>query len=181
MDQLTTLAISHYGVGILTRVAHIFDKYVDDLIKSLPGLSEDDTLAEINGVVLFRAETDSEQLALLGMAYTIADELLPEVLMNKKGYKVESEDHSNGPSETHSPFLSTTMEHKEWKRQIQHSLDKLKDHFCRQYVLAFIYSRDGRTRLDAQIYLTGAENDLYVDSESMPSLPFQVMLSSSFS
>ncbi|CAM8934285.1 hypothetical protein QQ045_013910 [Rhodiola kirilowii] len=175
LEQLTPFAISHFVASILTRVSQLFDKYVDDLIKSLPGLSEDENLAELNGVVLFRAETDAEQLALLGLAYTIADELLPEVLAKNKRYKVETDDQSIGASETFSPFVSATIEHKEFKRQIQHSLDKLKDHFCRQYVLAFIYSRDGRTRLDAQIYLTGAGDDLNGDSEPMPSLPFQAL------
>uniref|UniRef100_A0A7N1A6I1 Uncharacterized protein n=1 Tax=Kalanchoe fedtschenkoi TaxID=63787 RepID=A0A7N1A6I1_KALFE len=177
LEQLTPLGISHFGASILTRVSQLFDKYVDDLIKSFSGISEDDTLAEMKGAVLFRAETDAEQLALLGMAYTIADELLPEAMTKKKGNKVVNGDRSCGATESLSPFVSTTIEYKEWKRQIQHSLDKLKDHFCRQYVLAFIYSRDGKTRLDAQIYLTGAGGDLYGDgdSEAMPSLPFQAL------
>lgn len=72
--------ILHFGVNILTRISQIFDKYVDSLIKALPSQSEDDNLTDLKEALPFRVETDSEQLALLGIAYTIADESLPMVV-----------------------------------------------------------------------------------------------------
>ncbi|KAI7982183.1 Exocyst complex component EXO84C [Camellia lanceoleosa] len=71
-------------------------------------------------------------------------------------------------------MANNAIELKDWRRHLQHSLDKLRDHFCRQYVLNFIYSRDGEAHLDAQIYLHGKGDDLIWDS-NLPSLPFQAL------
>ncbi|KAJ6671899.1 EXOCYST COMPLEX COMPONENT 8 [Salix viminalis] len=75
LSQLTPMAVLHYGANVLTRISQLFDKYMDMLFKSLPGPSDDDNLTELKEVIHFRAETDSEQLALLGLAFTILDEL----------------------------------------------------------------------------------------------------------
>lgn len=147
---------------------------MEDLIKALPGPSEDENFSELKDVILFRAETDSQQLALLGAAYTVADELLPEAVKRRWSAQTQSEESRSGPAESISPFTSTSTEYKDWRRHLQHSFDKLKDHFCRQYVLSFIYSREGKTRLHAGIYLNGKGEDLYWGSDPLPSLPFQV-------
>ena len=173
MAQLTPMAVLHFGADILTRISQLFDKYMDMLIKSLPGPSDDDNLTELKEVIHFRAETDSEQLALLGLAFIILDELLPLAVIKVWSLKNESKELE---SENIVPNASITAELKEWKRSLQHSFDKLRDHFCRQYVLTFIYSRHGKTRLNALIYLSGEGADLYWDSDPLPSLPFQVTL-----
>lgn len=175
VEQLTPLIVLHFGGNILTRISQLFDKYMEDLIKALPGPSEDENFTELKDVILFRAETDSQQLALLGAAYTIADELLPEAVKRRRTVEIESEELRSGPAESIAPFASTTTEYKDWRRHLQHSFDKLKDHFCRQYVLSFIYSREGKTRLDAKIYLNGKGDDLYWGSDPLPSLPFQAL------
>ncbi|KAI3909931.1 hypothetical protein MKW98_012985 [Papaver atlanticum] len=46
VEQLTPAAIDQYGGNILNRISQLFDKYVDALIKFLPGPSEDDNLIE---------------------------------------------------------------------------------------------------------------------------------------
>ena len=171
MAQLTPMAILHFGANVLTRISQLFDKYMDMLIKSLPGPSDDDNLTELKEVRHFRAETDSEQLALLGFAFTILDELLPLAVIKVWSLTNESKELE---SENIVPNASITAELKEWKRSLQHSFDKLRDHFCRQYVLTFIYSRQGKTRLNALIYLSGEGADLYWDSDPLLSLPFQV-------
>ncbi|KAJ4827518.1 hypothetical protein Tsubulata_038364 [Turnera subulata] len=173
LAQLTPLAIVHFGGNVLNRVSQLFDKYMDALIKSLPAPSDDDNLTELKEVVQFRAETDSEQLALLGIAFTILDELLPYAVAKAWSPKNKSQETD---IESFVPNASVTAELKEWKRHLQHSFDKLRDHFCRQYVLSFIYSREGKTRLNADIYLDGEGEDLYTDSDPLPSLPFQVIL-----
>lgn len=173
MAQLTPLAVLHFGGTVLTRILQLFDKYIDALIKSLPGPSDDDNLTELKEVIPFRVETDSEQLALLGIAFTILDELLPHAVTEIWSPKNESKEPR---SENIVPNASITAELKDWKRHLQHSFDKLRDHFCRQYVLSFIYSREGKTRLNAQIYLSGDGEDLYWDSDPLPSLPFQVIV-----
>lgn len=161
--------VLHFGGNILTRISQLFDKYMDVLIKGLPGPSDDESLVELKEPILFRAETDSEQLALLGIAFTIVDELLPNAVVKVWNPKNESDEQSEAILPNGS-----TPELKEWKRHLQHSFDKLRDHFCRQYVLSFIYSREGKTRLNAKIYLTGDGED-YWDSDHLPSLPFQVI------
>lgn len=174
VEQLTRLTIVHFGGSTLIRISQLFDKYVDALIKALPGPSEDDGLTELRDAVPFRAETDSQQLALLGTAFTVADELLPMVVSRIWSVLNELMESENAFGKTIVP-PSNSIDFKEWRRHIQRSLDKLRDHFCRQYVLNFIYSRDGETRLDAQIYLNGGGNDLIWDSDPLPSLPFQAL------
>lgn len=173
LEQLTPLAILHFGGNVLTRISQLFDKYTDALIRALPGPSDDDNLTELKEAIPFRAETDAEQLALLGLAFTIFDELLPDAVRRTWNTKNENKEAGN---ENSVPTSTTTPEMKEWKRQLQHSFDKLKDHFCRQYVLTFIYSREGRTRLNGKIYLSTNNEDLCWDSDPLPSLPFQVVL-----
>ncbi|XWS18702.1 hypothetical protein CRYUN_Cryun32bG0067500 [Craigia yunnanensis] len=143
LKQLTPLVVSHFGGNVLPRISQLFDKFIDALIRALPGPSDDDSLTELKETIPFRAETDSEQLAILGIAFTIMDELLP------------------------------TTELKDWRRHIQYSFDKLRDHFCRKYVLSFIYSREGKTRLNAHIYLGEDGEDSQWDT--LPSLPFQAL------
>ncbi|KAB5525308.1 hypothetical protein DKX38_023057 [Salix brachista] len=172
LAQLTPMTVLHFGANILTRISQLFDKYMDMLIKSLPSPSDDDNLTELKEVIHFRVETDSEQLALLGLAFIILDELLPLAVIKVWSLKNESKEQE---SENIVPNASITAELKEWKRSLQHSFDKLRDHFCRQYVLTFIYSRQGKTRLNALIYLSGEGADLYWDSDPLPSLPFQAL------
>lgn len=172
VEQLTPLTILHFGGSILIRISQLFAKYVDALIKALPAPSEEDNLTEMIEDIPFRAETDAQQLALLGMAFTLA-ELLPIAIWRTPN---ESKEPGSGPTEN-IVHTASVMESKEWRRNIQHSLDQLRDHFCLQYVLNFIYSREGKTQLNAQIYLNGKGDDLTWDSGPLPSLPFQVTLS----
>lgn len=173
VDQLTPMAIVRFGGTILNRLSQLFDKYVDILIKALPGPSEDDNLHEQKEAMHFRAETDALQLALLGTAFSVADELLLMAESRICNPPTENKDAGSGPSE--NIIANITPEFKDWRRQLQHSLDKLRDHFCRQYVLNFVYSREGKTRLDAQMYLNGKAGDLFWDSDPLPSLPFQAL------
>ncbi|PIA37801.1 hypothetical protein AQUCO_03000377v1 [Aquilegia coerulea] len=174
VEQLTPVAITHFGGAILTRISHLFEKYVDVLIKALPGPSEDDNVTEHKELMHFRIETDAQQLSLLGTAFTVADELLP-VAVSRIWSGLSDKESGTGRTENIGPSTSNSIEFKEWRRHLQHSLDKLRDHFCRQYVLNFIYSREGNTQLDAQIYLDGKGKDLFWDSHPLPSLPFQAL------
>lgn len=167
------MVVLHFGGNVLTRISHLFDKYLDVLNRALPGPTDDDGLTELKEAIPFRVETDSEQLALLGVAFTIMEELLPTAVRNVwDPNKNKEPDSQNIVSNTNA-----TPELKDWKRNLQHSFDKLKDHFSLQYVLAFIYSREGNTRLNGQVYLSENGGDLYWGSDHLPSLPFQVCLS----
>ncbi|KAM7271576.1 hypothetical protein ACFE04_030790 [Oxalis oulophora] len=172
LQQLTPLIILHFGGNVLTRISQLFDKYIDALNKALPGPSDDDNLVELKETIPFRAETDSEQLALLGVAFTIVDELLPNTVKEIWTSKNVKKDPEN---ENPVPEANIAAELKDWKRHIMHSFDMLRDHFCRQYVLSFIYSREGKTRLNAQMYLAEKGEDSYWGSHPLPSLPFQAL------
>lgn len=176
LEQLTPLASLHFGGNVLSRILQLFDKYMDALIKALPGPSDDDNLPELKEAVPFRAETDSEQLAILGIAFIILDELLPNAVLSTWMLQSESKEPNSGPTENVGFNTNASVELKEWRKHLQHSFDKLRDHFCRQYVLSFIYSREGKTRLNAHIYLSDNREDLYWDSGPLPSLPFQVTI-----
>ena len=129
------------------------------LIKALPS-PEDDNLSDLKDDVQFKAETDSQQFALLGAAFTIAEELLPMVVSKVWNVLNESKEAGLGFTENSMPSANNTLELKDWRRQLQHSLDKLKNYFCQQYVISFIYSRDDNTRLDTKNYLRDEKEDL---------------------
>ncbi|GAU47292.1 hypothetical protein TSUD_94810 [Trifolium subterraneum] len=96
LEQLTPMAVLHFGGNVLSRILQLFDKYMDALIKSLPGPSDDDNLPELKEAVPFRAETDSEQLAILGIAFTILDELLPNAVLSTWMLQNESKEPNSG-------------------------------------------------------------------------------------
>ncbi|CAN6455395.1 unnamed protein product [Victoria cruziana] len=173
VDHLTSEVILHFGGTILSRISQLFDTYIDGLMKSLPGLSEDDALIEHKDAMKFKAETDSQQLALLGNAYAVVDELLPMTISKICSEEKEPTSNESSPSESIGPIQSKAVELKDWRRHLQHSLDKFRDYFCRQYMLNFIYSRGDKARLDARMYLHGKKQDIFWASEPLPSLPFQ--------
>ncbi|XP_021776470.1 exocyst complex component EXO84C-like [Chenopodium quinoa] len=175
VDQLTPLAILQFGGNLLSRIVQLFDNYVDLLTKALPSPSEDDGITELKETLPFKAETDSQQLALLGVANSVADELLPMAVSRIWNINMETHDPSIGSHESISSIGGNAVEFKDWRRQLQHSLDKLRDHFCRQYVLNFIYSREGNSRLDARIYVDEEGENLQWESVPLPSLPFQAL------
>lgn len=172
LDHVTPMTIVHFGGTILSNFLQLFDRYVETLIKVLPGPSEDDNVVESKEPVELKAESDAQQLALIGTAYTIADELLPAAVSKFFDMQTKKKETS-GTREGLGPGSIYSTEYKEWKRHLQHSLDKLRDHFCRQYVLSFIYL-EGKSRLDARMYLEGGD-DLFWDSDPLPSLPFQAL------
>ncbi|KAL4200801.1 hypothetical protein AMTRI_Chr02g212960 [Amborella trichopoda] len=175
VEQLTPNAILHYGGNILYRLAKLFDSYIDALIKVLPGSSEDDNPSENKDNINFRAETDAQQLALLGTAFTVAEELLPMAVSGICSQKNEGDEPVSMSSDNSNLLPGNTIELKDLRRHLKPSLDKLRDHYCRHYVLSFIYSSDGKPRLDARLYLNGKAEDLFWDSDPLPSLPFQAL------
>ncbi|KAL5197512.1 hypothetical protein ABZP36_001024 [Zizania latifolia] len=173
LDQVTPMTIVHFGGTILNKFAQLFDKYVETLIKVLPGASEDDNLVESKEPIEFKAESDAQQIQLIGTAYTVADELLPAAV--SKFFDIQTEKKGTGGSgEGLGSGSIYSIEYKEWKRNLQHSLDKLRDYFCLQYVLSFIYL-EGKSRLDARMYLESKTDDLLWEADPSPSLPFQAL------
>uniref|UniRef100_A0A0E0ALK1 Exocyst component Exo84 C-terminal domain-containing protein n=1 Tax=Oryza glumipatula TaxID=40148 RepID=A0A0E0ALK1_9ORYZ len=173
LDQITPMTIVHFGGTILNKFVQLFDKYVEALIEVLPGASEDDHLVESKEPIEFKAESDAQQIQLIGTAYTVADELLPAAV--SKFFDIQTEKKRiGGTGEGLGSGSIYSIEYKEWKHSLQHSLDKLRDHFCLQYVLSFIYL-EGKSRLDARMYLELKTDDLLWECDPSPSLPFQAL------
>ncbi|KAJ0455807.1 putative Heat shock protein 70 family [Helianthus annuus] len=80
MEQLTGLVILHLGGNVLFGILQLFDRCMDELIKALPELSEDNSILELKEVVLSKSETKCQRLTFLGYSFTIAEELLPMVM-----------------------------------------------------------------------------------------------------
>jgi len=98
-------------------------------------------------------------VAVLGNAAALAEELLP---------RVASKLVPGGP----------TPELKDWKRQLQRAVDKLKDHLCKQVVLHFFLADDaeGESKLSPSTYLD-MDNDSSTWHEDPNTSPmFQVWL-----
>ncbi|XP_078438305.1 LOW protein: exocyst complex component-like protein [Wolffia australiana] len=168
LEQLTPTAIMHFGKDILSRLLILFDKYVESLIKDLPSPTEDEAAAEQKESADSQLEVDAQHLVPLGTAWTVADELLPAAVSRVFTQRGKGDEIKTMPFEGISP-----VEFKDWRRHLQHSLDKLRDHLCRQYVLSFIYSKDEKACFDAHIYLGGKAGDLFWESNPLPSIPFQ--------
>ena len=171
LEQLTPTAITHFGTNILSKLLVLFDKYVESLTKDLPGPTEDDVIVEHKETTESQLDADAQHLVLLGTACSVADELLPAAV--SRVFKPKER------GENKTPTVFSQVEFKDWRRHLQHSLDKLRDHLCRQYVLSFIYSKDEKACFDARLYLTEKANDLFWESNPMPSQPYQVIFSSS--
>ncbi|KAF6159217.1 hypothetical protein GIB67_031988 [Kingdonia uniflora] len=107
MQQLTPEVISHFGATVLTKISHFFDEYVEILIKSLPGPSEDENLTENKEYVYYKAETNSQQLVLMRTTFTLADELLPMAISRIWSGQSELKEPGSGPVENIGPTTST--------------------------------------------------------------------------
>lgn len=160
------------GGQALEGLFQVFNSYVNMLIRALPGSMEEEANLESSGNKIVRlAETESQQIALLANASLLADELLPRAAMKlaplgQPSYKDESRNRRA------TDRLSRHPEQREWKRRLASSVDRLKDTFCRQHALDLIFTEDGDSHLNADMYIN---MDSSIDEpEWFPSPIFQV-------
>ncbi|XP_020217958.1 exocyst complex component EXO84A [Cajanus cajan] len=135
--QLDVLAVE----GLLQG----FNFYVNLLINALPGSVVTENL-EGHKIVKI-AETEAQQIALLANAILLADELLPRAVV-KLSHSSKGDDSQKRGSDKQRP-----PEQRELKKRLQREVDHLRDSFCRQHALEFIFTEDGEARLNALIYL----------------------------
>ncbi|GLJ21307.1 hypothetical protein SUGI_0391490 [Cryptomeria japonica] len=174
---MTLFACVHFGGSILNGLTCLFDSYIDTCIRAIPCPSEDENNMDFRDNSNFIwAETEAQQLALLGNASALADELIPLSVSKTWEQQTEiQEDPSKTSPGTSEQFGSLPKELRDWRRQLQRAVDRLRDHFCRQYVLGLIYSREGSVQLTGSTYLNGRSEDLYWDPDAMPSSSFQAL------
>eukprot|EP01018_Ginkgo_biloba_P030439 Gb_10715 [translate_table: standard] len=177
VEDVSPIASFYIEESILDGIACLFDNYIGILIRAVPCASEDENSmgCRINSK-LGSAETEAQQLALLANATALADELLPRAVSKISRQQIGNlEDPHERASERSTCRTSLLVEHKDWRRHLQRSVDRLRDHICQQYVLGFIYSREGDIQLSANTYLDGKSEDLFWGQKPMPSLPFQAL------
>lgn len=153
----------------LEGAVEVFNFYVSLLINALPGSMEQEENEASSGKVVRIAETESQQIALLANASLLADELLPRAAV-KLFSSAQSNRADATPKRGPPDRQSRAPDQREWKRRLQRSIDRLRDSFCRLHALELIFTDDGYTRLNAQIYL-GLEPK--ADEDWYPSPIFQ--------
>lgn len=175
VECLTPFTIVHFGGSILNGLACLFDSYINTCMGAIPCTSEDENSTEFrDNSNLICAETEAQQLALLGNASALADELIPLSISKVLGQQTENQEGTCKTAATEQ-LASLPVELKDWRRHFQRIADRLRDHFCRQYVLGLIYSREGTVQLTGTTYLNGKNEDLFWDADAMPSLSFQAL------
>lgn len=156
---------------LLDSVWRVFDNYVGLLVKALPGSVEhEEHMGSFDNKIVRMAETEAEQIALLANASLLAEDLLP-----RGATKLLPLQQSNRIDETPrtAEKQNRNQEHREWKRRLQRSVDRLRDSFCRQHALEIIFAEDGEPALHAQMYL--CMDDSGVEPEWFPSPIYQVV------
>lgn len=167
------MAILHFRSIIMRKTYQLFDKYVDVMMKAIPSLSEDGTTIYPKEPTHFKVETERQQLALLSSISVVADDLLPMTISKM----LSSQGELKEPEDGLEIFASVSRDYRNWRRHIQHSLDKIRFHFCQQYVFKLNNLRKGKARLDAHAYLELEGDCLIGDLKQLPSIPFQVLSS----
>lgn len=173
-EDVGPLLSMQLGGKMLEGLFQVFNSYVSMLIKALPGSMEEEANFEGSGNKIVRmAENEAQQIALLANASLLADELLPRAAM--KVSPLNQANYKDDPRRRHSDRQNRNPEQREWKRRLVISVDRLKDTFCRQHALDLIFTEDGDSHLNADMYLNMDGN---VDElEWFPSLIFQELYS----
>eukprot|EP00850_Spirogloea_muscicola_P005724 SM000026S08973 [mRNA] locus=s26:855851:859858:+ [translate_table: standard] len=186
LEDVAPIVSMHLTLPTLDGLANLFEKYVNLLIKALPPLEEEEGMSWDNTEGSVKtAKADSQQLALLGNAAALADELLPRAATRLT--------MTSGPTkETASVWRHTEArrtaaasgraqpEHKDWRRRLQRAVDRLRDNFCTRLVAELMYGEGAEARLSADEYLVMDHGNPYPQGwqqDPMPSPPFQALLS----
>ncbi|CAH2050591.1 unnamed protein product, partial [Thlaspi arvense] len=103
----------------------VFNSYVSMLIKALPGSMEEEANYE--------------------------DELLPRAAM--KLTPLSQANYRDDPRRKPVDRQNRHPEQREWRRRLVASVDRLKDSFCRQHALDLIFTEDGDSHLNADMYI----------------------------
>ncbi|XP_073392365.1 exocyst complex component EXO84B [Physcomitrium patens] len=174
LEDVAPLISMQLGGPTLDGLSMLFDSYVDMLMKAVPSPGEDEEGGAENGGdrKVRPAATESQQLALLGNASALADELLPRAASKlvpggmqtvlsrddlrsapRRGRDRDQERNQFGTTANRLPEL------KDWRRRLQRGVDRLRDHLCRQHVLELIYfSDEPDSQLSPETYLN-LDND----------------------
>lgn len=172
-EDVAPLLSMQLGGQTLDGLAQVFNSYINLLIKALPGSIEEDGGMEVSGNKIVRvAETETQQLALLGNAAALADELLPRAALKLVPQQTSGKED---PWKRSSERQNRLPEQRDWRRRLQRTVERLRDNFCRQHALDLIFTEDGDTQLSAEMYINLDDNTDNSDwhQDPFPSLIFQ--------
>nr|XP_043623439.1 exocyst complex component EXO84B [Erigeron canadensis] len=169
-EDVEPLLSMQLGGKMLEGLFHVFSSYVSMLIRALPGSMEEEASYEGSGNKIVKmAETEAQQMALLANASLLADDLLPRAAM--KLTPTAQAIYKDDPRRRPSDQRNQNTEKKEWKRRLASIVDRLKDSFCRQHALDLIFTEDGDSHLNADMYIN--MDGIIEEIEWFPSPIFQ--------
>ncbi|XP_074294769.1 exocyst complex component EXO84B-like [Silene latifolia] len=152
-EDVGPLQNMHLGSRTLEGVYEVFNTYVNMLIKALPNSIEDEANYEGAGSKIVRmADNEAQQIALLANASLLADELLPRAAL--KLSHVNQADYPDEPQRRASDRQNRHPEHREWKRRLVSSVDRLKSSFCQHHALDLIFTEEGESNLTSDMYIS---------------------------
>ncbi|KAL3654162.1 hypothetical protein CASFOL_003843 [Castilleja foliolosa] len=163
-EDIGSLEILHLSEQALEGILQSFNSYVNTMINAFPASADTENLDGPGRKIVKLAETETQQIAVLANALTLADELLPRAAI-----KLNRIDELARRASSDKP--NRPPEQRELKRRLQRLVDQLRDSFCRQHVLDLIFTEDGGVRLNAEMYL--CMDDGRDEPEWFPSPVFQ--------
>ncbi|KAL6513832.1 Exocyst complex component exo84a [Orobanche hederae] len=167
-EDIGSLDILQLSEQALKGVLQSFNSYVNTMINAFPASIETENIEGSGRKIVKIAETETQQLALLANALSLADELLPRGAIKLSSACRNDENAHRASSDKHS---RPPPEQREIKRKLQRLVDQLRDSFCRQHALDLIFTEDGGVRLNADMYL--CMDDGRDEPEWFPSPVFQ--------
>lgn len=171
-EDVGPLLSMQLGGSTLDGILKVFNSYINLLINALPSSMEDEANLEgSTNKIVGIAETESQQLALLANASLLAEELLPRAAMKLSPQYTSGVDD---PRKRVADRQNRAPEQREWKRKLQRSVDRLRDSFCRQHALDLIFSEDGDSYLNADMYIN--MDNTVEEPDWAPSPVFQVII-----
>ncbi|GER47986.1 exocyst complex component 84B, partial [Striga asiatica] len=154
-EDIGSLVIMQLSEHALEGVLQSFGSYVSTRINAFPASFETENLEGSGRKIVNLAETETQQIALLANALSLA-ELLPRAAIKLSSFARNDE---------------KGLKQRELKRRLQRLVEQLRDSFCRQHALDLIFTEDGGVRLNAEMYL--CMDDGRGEPEWFPSPVFQ--------
>ncbi|GER54445.1 exocyst complex component 84B [Striga asiatica] len=124
-EDIGSLDIMQLSEHALEGVLQSFGSYVSTMINAFSASFEIENLEGSGRKIVKLAETETQQIALLANALSLADELLPRAAIKLSSFARNDE---------------KGLKQRELKRRLQRLVEQLRDSFCRQHALDISYS-----------------------------------------
>ncbi|MCO5547923.1 hypothetical protein L7F22_001378 [Adiantum nelumboides] len=174
LKDITFIISAQFVKSVLEGVLNVFGFYIKLLVRALPHLVEaEDEIHADGGMKLIPAESETQQLVILGNAAALADEILPlSVSKWQDSVCIGAYEHVQQRAE------GLLLEQKDWRKGLQRVVDELRDTICEQHVLELLFDERERPLLTADLYMCTLDEEMAPVwlQKPMPSSPFQALL-----